>query len=310
MIEMSVVAWLRRAAVTGVIGGVVLVYLSLVGLVGAFADRDVITNVVTLGQVMLSAVTFLIGYRVAVAPRGVQPPAMGVRLAGGILAGAIAGAALGLLIMLGYSPIDLQSVFIRLSPDLLEFLAFGQPAPVGAVMQIGLNALIGLLGAGLLLLPSRLRGPIIAGLLGVALASMVEPYLRPRLQQVGLDDLVDLLYRQHGLTIAAAIVIFVGVAAIAVIWDPTRHRINRRMAACSPSGGAPFDSRPRDHRPVRAAAAADHRPVHAARCWCWSGSISCWPGPEHRGRLRRPARPGLRGVLRGRRLPDGDPDLA
>ena len=159
---------------------------------------------------------------------------MGVRLAGGILAGAIAGAALGLLIMLGYSPIDVQSVFIRLSPDLLEFLAFGQPAPVGAVMQIGLNALIGLLGAGLLLLPSRLRGPIIAGLLGVALASMVEPYLRPRLQQVSLDDLVNLLYRQHGLTIAAAIVIFVGVAAIAVIWGPTRHRINRRMASLQP----------------------------------------------------------------------------
>jgi branched-chain amino acid transport system permease protein len=234
VIEMSVVAWLRRAAVTGVIGGVALVYLSLVGLVGAFADRDVITNVVSLGQVMLGTVTFIIGYRVAVAPRGVQPPAMGVRIAGGILAGAIAGAALGLLIMLGDSPIDLQTVFIRLSPDLLDFLAFGQPAPVGAVMQIGLNALIGLLGAGLLLLPSRLRGPIIAGLLGVALASMVEPYLRPRLQQLSLDELVDFLYRQHGLTIAAAVVVFVAVAAVAVIWDPTRHRINRRMASMQP----------------------------------------------------------------------------
>jgi len=83
--------------------------------------------------VVAATVTFLIGYRVAVAPRGVQPPAMGVRLAGGILAGAIAGAALGLLIMLGYSPIDLQSVFIRLSPDLLEFLARALVADPSAV---------------------------------------------------------------------------------------------------------------------------------------------------------------------------------
>ena len=50
MIEMSTVAWLRRAAVIGVIGGVVLVYLALVGLVEAFSERDVITNVLTLGQ--------------------------------------------------------------------------------------------------------------------------------------------------------------------------------------------------------------------------------------------------------------------
>ncbi|HEY8179567.1 MAG TPA: hypothetical protein VIH33_04130, partial [Candidatus Limnocylindria bacterium] len=193
MTEMSTVAWLRRAATFGVIGGIVLVYLALVGIVEAFADRDVITKVVTLGQVMMGAVTFIVGYRAGIPPRGVQAPAMRLRLAGGILAGAIAGAALGLLIMLGDSPIDLQTVFVRLSPALLDFLAFGQPAPVGAVLQIGLNALLGLLGAGLLLLPQRLRGPIMAGLLGVALASMLEPYIRPRMQQLDLSDLANLI---------------------------------------------------------------------------------------------------------------------
>jgi branched-chain amino acid transport system permease protein len=232
--EMSTVAWLRRAAVIGVIGGVVLVYLALVGLVEAFSERDVITNVLTLGQLMLAVVTFIVGYRAGIAPRGVAQPSMRLRLAGGILAGAIAGAALGLLIMLGYSPIDLQTVFVRLSPSLLEFLSFGQPAPVGAAMQIGLNALLGLLGAALLVLPGRLRVAIVAGLLGLALASMIEPYLRPRMEQLDLGDIADLLYRQHGLTIPAAIVIFVGVAAIAAIWSPTRHRVNRRLAAMQP----------------------------------------------------------------------------
>ena len=53
MTQMSTVAWLRRAAITGVIGGVVLVYLALVGLIEAFADRDVITGILTLGRLML-----------------------------------------------------------------------------------------------------------------------------------------------------------------------------------------------------------------------------------------------------------------
>ena len=234
MTQMSTVAWLRRAAITGVVGGVVLVYLALVGLIEAFADRDVITGILTLGQLMLATVTLIVGYRAAVAPRGVVPPRAGLRLACGVLAGAIAGAALGLLIMLGYSPIDLQTVFVRLSPDLLEFLAFGQPAPVGAAIQIGLNTVIGVLGAGLLILPNRLRRSVIAGLIGVALASMLEPYVGPRMDQLDLDDIAELIWRQSGLTIPATIVIFAVVAGIAAVWGPTRHRINRRVAAMPP----------------------------------------------------------------------------
>ena len=231
---MTIVAWLRRAAVTGVVGGVVLVYLALVGLVGAFADRDVITDVVSLGQVMLGAVTLIVGYRAAIAPRGVAPPSAGLRLACGVLAGAIAGAALGLLIMLGYSPIDLQTVFVRLSRDLLEFLAFDQPAPVGAALQIGLNAVIGVLGAALLILPDRVRRSVVAGLIGVALASMLEPYVGPRLDQLDLEVIARLVWRGEGLTIPATIVIFLGVAVIAAIWGPTSHRINRRLGAMQP----------------------------------------------------------------------------
>ena len=175
----------------------------------------------------------IVGYRAAIAPRGVEPPSARLRLACGVLAGAIAGAALGLLIMLGYSPIDLQTVFVRLSPDLLEFLAFDQPAPVGAALQIGLNAIIGVLGAALLILPDRVRRSVVADLIGVALASMLEPYVGPRLDQLDLEVIARLVCAgrpDHPATIA----IFLGVAAIAAIWGPTCHRINRRLAAMQP----------------------------------------------------------------------------
>jgi len=48
---------------------------------------------------------------------------------------------------------------MRYSPAAAE-----EAAPVGAAMQIGVNALVGLLGAGLLILPQRLRGPLVAGI--------------------------------------------------------------------------------------------------------------------------------------------------
>ena len=257
----------------------VLVYLALVGLIEAFAERDVITDVLTLGQLMLATVTLIAGYRAAIAPRGVAPPSAGLRLACGVLAGAIAGAALGLLIMLGYSPIDLQTVFVRLSPDLLEFLSFGQPAPVGAAMQIGLNAVVGVLGAGLLVLPHRLRRSVIAGLIGVALASMLEPYVGPRMDQLNLDDMAELIWRQSGLTIPATIVIFVGGgrhrcrlgpdppphqpapgghAAGAAADGPLLDLHGHRLPGADPAAG---------QRPVHQPGAGAGRPLPAARVW-------------------------------------------
>ena len=53
---------IRNSAVLGLISGVILIYLCLVGIVEAFADRNVVTNVFTLGRVMLALPPLVVGY--------------------------------------------------------------------------------------------------------------------------------------------------------------------------------------------------------------------------------------------------------
>ena len=62
---------------------------------------------------MLATVTLIAGYRAGIAPRGVAATSASLRLACGA-AGRRDGrrGPGGLLIMLGYSPIDLQTVFV------------------------------------------------------------------------------------------------------------------------------------------------------------------------------------------------------
>ena len=82
-----------------------------------------------------------------------------------------------------------------------------------------------MLGAGLLILPTRLRRSVDCRACSAwPWQSMFEPYLRPRMDQLDLDDIAELIWRQSGLTIPATIVIFAVVAGIAAVWGPTRHR--------------------------------------------------------------------------------------
>jgi uncharacterized membrane protein len=53
---------LRSSAALGLIAGVILIYLCLVGIVEAFAERNVVTNLFTLGRVMLALPPLVVGY--------------------------------------------------------------------------------------------------------------------------------------------------------------------------------------------------------------------------------------------------------
>ena len=84
----------------------------------------------------------------------------GQRAARHLAIGAIAGAASGLpiaVLAVLIVALPLQSIFIALSPDLLEMLTVGQGPELGVPILIGGATLAGLLGAALSLAPSGLR---------------------------------------------------------------------------------------------------------------------------------------------------------
>jgi branched-chain amino acid transport system permease protein len=221
----------------GLVGGVAALYLSLVGLIDAFETRNMITGIITLGQAMLAVVPLVAGYRAAGVsrkwPTEDRHPAF-ARLAAGAVAGAVTASFIGALVIVAGS-VPLRAVLVRVSPGLIDFLAFEiEPRPLAALALVGVGALIGLIGAAMLLIPGRFRRPIVAGLIAIVLISMLEPFVRPRLGQLHLTGVTTFLYRSKGLTIPATLLIFGIVAAITALLPPARHAARTRLEAAPP----------------------------------------------------------------------------
>ena len=223
---------LRRVAKIGAIAAVAVLYLCMVGLVEAFKDRNVVTGVITLGAVMVLAVPLIAGYRAALPPRDASAQALRApqRVLLGLLVGLIVGAVLGVFVLIA-STIDVRGVLVRISPPLLEFLSLGLPSGMALLAITGIGGLTGALGALLLVSPARIRNAVTSGLIAVLFMSMIEPLLRPRLEQLDYTAISDFLYKSHGLTEVASILCFVVGAVAAVLWQPGNDFVRRTVEA-------------------------------------------------------------------------------
>jgi len=223
-------ALLQRALFAGLVVGIIMWYLAGVGLVGAFADREVVTGYLSLGRLMLLTPLLIGGYAVAR-----QAGSVARRLTIGAAAGGLGGAvfAVGILVVLALSP-GIREVFIRINDNLIEFLLFGLDPVPGALLNVALGIGLGLLGASLPVVPPVVRRGLLAGVGGMVLMSMLEPFVRPRLTEFDLHDVVLFLYQDQGLLPLAAVIVFAASALLAIAWGPARAEVQRRYAAADP----------------------------------------------------------------------------
>jgi len=123
------VSELRQAIKIGLIGGVVAVLLSLIGMVETFSQRDVISRVLSMGHSLLLLIGVAIGYFSARRSKGLGVFSI---LINSLLSGVLVAVLLCLLIFLGHA-VNLRSVFRNASPVLYEFLAFNQGLGLGCL---------------------------------------------------------------------------------------------------------------------------------------------------------------------------------
>ena len=227
----------RRAIAVGGIVGIAMVYMSMVGLVGAFSARPVVAGIggegaglVTLGALLLAAVPFLGGMSVARRIHASGGPGSSRLLATGsaALTGLVGGLVLGAFILIA-NAVDMRGIFIPVTPALVEILAFGQDPVVGAILVTVIGAAIGLLAGILQLLDRRDRGAVLAALGAMLLLALLEPILRPVLGRLELDAVRGFLFSGGGLSQGAAAVTLALVAGVSWAWGrpaaPLRQRI-------------------------------------------------------------------------------------
>ena len=227
----------RSAMKVGVIAGVVGIYFGMTGILERFDSRPIITEVVSLGFLMIAATYVIAGYLASRSP-GDPPTGPGRTLALGVTAGLVAGLMMGAFILF-FEVVweDPRRVFVSMSPHLLEdILEFGRGMAGGIALQIVTGAVLGAIGAFLHLLSVPVRRMVLAGVVAVVLFSLSQPLLDP-----AFDNLVDIIplaifdadfwYTGGGLNITGTIVVF--AVAVAIMWQGARAKgsFRRRVEA-------------------------------------------------------------------------------
>jgi ABC-type branched-subunit amino acid transport system permease subunit len=228
----------RRAVTTGVVGGVVGVYLAAVGVIERFNEHELIVDVVSLGYVLFLISLLATGYRAATAKGefGEQVPlSAGTRLFGGLIGGAVAGAVVGLFVLL-FTAIE-ADFFVNVTPQLIEdILSFGQAGGTGALLLVGLGAGVGLVGGALHLLRPRDRRALFIGLGAVIGAGTLEGLVSQIIESLNFPS--DFLYESSGLSLQGAAIVFVLAGGLSLLWAH-REGLVRRFRR----GGRATDSR-------------------------------------------------------------------
>lgn len=198
---------------SGLIAGGVSLLLSLVGMVAAFSESYIITGVFSMGQLLLLAPILVFGYTSA---RRAEIKSTTQKLLVGAVAGLFAGLILSLLLVVGGN-IDLRQMFPNASPDLYDSISFGIAFPLGYFLPLIYGAFLGVIGAALLLLPSRVRSAVLSGVLWVIALGLFRDMFSiiPLFAQPGFfKSVFNWIFAPSGLRVFPAVIVFILVAGI------------------------------------------------------------------------------------------------
>jgi len=197
--------------------------LILIGMVEAFNKRDIVYQIVTMGNTLLLISAVFFSYLAA------QRAAMAIGTA--VLTGLIIAAGVALLVAVG-KLINLRMVFINASPVLYQILTFYYGPKIGIPLLLFSGALSGLFAGLLYLAPSLVRKTLITALSSVVIAGMLQDMLRPVIALWGpLGKINVFLFAANGLTLKGAMGLWVLIAALIYSWGRKGGTVKAKMDA-------------------------------------------------------------------------------
>lgn len=197
----------RRGFRTGLIGAAIALFVCVVGIAPVFHERALIKGIISLGQTTLFLTALGTGWAAA---RGIRAAGR-LSILPAMLAGAIAGAALTGLVLVG-AVIDLRAVFLNASPQLYDLLTFGQGVG-GSWIPLAVFAVAGMVGGLVSGLPAAARRPLITATLTLLLAGLFGGILRTAMLTTPLAGFARIVFASIGLNPIGAL----GVVALFVV---------------------------------------------------------------------------------------------
>lgn len=154
---------------SGLIGGAVSLLICLVGMVVEFADRQIISGAISMGQILAIVPILIFGYAVVRRTSGSRSlvPVLGA------LAGLSGGVILAVFVALGQL-IDFREMLVNASPDLYGILTFNLGIAAGIPALLGVATLLGAIGASLTFVPPRLGHALVQASVFVLLVGLLR----------------------------------------------------------------------------------------------------------------------------------------
>jgi len=209
----------------------VAVFVAIVGMVEAFAGRQIILGALSLGVMLPAMAWAAAGYQTAAGPGG---EAVRSALPRALVAGAIAGAAVSGLVVAG-ALVNLRQMLVNASPTLFMLLSFDR-GMAGAHLPLLAGAVAGVVGAGIALLPPAARRPIVVGLAAVLTVGLFQEMLQGMLAELPLGEAIrDTLFAPEALSPLGAALVFAGAAGGAVLWAHGRGPVHERIVRLPPA---------------------------------------------------------------------------
>jgi branched-chain amino acid transport system permease protein len=200
---------------TGVIGGVVALIIALVGMVESFNKRDIIAEVITMGQVLLLIVGLMMGYLAARRTTREEPV---IRCLNAVIGSLVTGGFLAMLVIVG-NLINLRNMLVNASPMLYKLLTLGHKGVAGIFIILLMGMGCGVFAAALYHLPKMIRRVIILSFSSMIIAGVLQDLIRPVIAAWGPVAVVsEWLFTGNGLTVSGAISIVILIGAVMTAW--------------------------------------------------------------------------------------------
>jgi branched-chain amino acid transport system permease protein len=207
----------KKTAQLGLISGIIVLSVSAIGMVQTFDERDIITGVLTLGQLLLFSAPIITGY-LAWNRQKEENVSAGIVVLRGTLVGFLSAVpVIGLIALTRVWP-NIRDSLVNVSPALIEILTFGLGPGLGSLLLLAVMTIMGTIGAAFDLLPKKVQKPLFTGVIWVLAIGLLSEILLLILRPFTARDLQRLLFgARGGITVQTAVIVFI-IALIFDIW--------------------------------------------------------------------------------------------
>ena len=222
----------KHGVKTGLLGGLITVLLSLMGMVQAFSERQIVSGVFSMDQALLAVAVVFVGYLAAKRTTSTTPLWVVIN---SLTCGFVTAGMIMLLLVIG-DLINLRAVFINASPVLYQLLSFGHGFESAPLLFVA-YPLCSLFAGILYLLPAALRRMFTASLTCVIGAGILQDLLRPTLAAWGsLAEAAEWIFTANGLTEQGASALFLVISVVTLFWSLKGKAVRTGYKRLPPSG--------------------------------------------------------------------------